>query len=528
MARFTKFVLLCLVLGLGVVAPAQESTVTPNRAWYASTDKERKNDDYLMLKPGETRRVKLSAGYLTRLWSTAFDPTKVTLSLSNGSTFEQYLASRPSTPRVLLKDGRSVVGKFFEKAYTLYPMLHTEFGPNILGEGSELVVTNHLKKENKFYYQVTIAKTQMPVGDPLYGKLAGQVRAGLMGQSTVTQPIEPGQSATWAQGKVPASGAVTLDAMRSLKIELDPPNLEAWRSVRLQAFWDGGDKPNVDVPLLALTSQFFASNPVENGLVKFDGKSLLFKEALTFGNDSRLVLANTGKVAVKATISYQTVKALKSVPLRFCAAYGSAQTQKGKPLKLIDIEGRGSLLGLGMAVAPTPDTQRFSFAYLEGNEIITADGKKFEGTGTEDYFDSAWYFPEKPYSHPYAGMTYKGKEPPKISMYRLMIPDAVPFEKSLSFEMGHGSNNSSNDLEYHWVVFWYQQTPLDFKIEDELKGQWGTSKRELPGGNPGGHDDRHLAPATWGGSAVIIGFAVVFMVLVVFAMQRIFRRSPRP
>jgi hypothetical protein len=65
-------------------------------------------------------------------------------------------------------------------------------------------------------------------------------------------------------------------------------------------------------------------------------------------------------------------------------------------------------------------------------------------------------------------MTYKGQEPPRVSMYRLMIPDAVPFRKSLRFQFERGNGNNSNDLEYSWAAFWYQAPPLQFAIQDAL------------------------------------------------------------
>jgi hypothetical protein len=49
--------------------------------WFASTDPKHKNQDYLLLKPSETRRIPLAAGNLERLWATATEPTKIDLFL---------------------------------------------------------------------------------------------------------------------------------------------------------------------------------------------------------------------------------------------------------------------------------------------------------------------------------------------------------------------------------------------------------------------------------------------------------------
>jgi len=61
-------------------------------------------------------------------------------------------------------------------------------------------------------------------------------------------------------------------------------------------------------------------------------------------------------------------------------------TQRGKPVKLVEIEGDGHYVGVAMGhKARTPGW------FGEGDDIITVDGKlSFLGTGTEDYFSDAW------------------------------------------------------------------------------------------------------------------------------------------
>jgi hypothetical protein len=102
----------------------------PPYKWFASTDPEGKNEDYILLKPGETRRVPLASGKLIRLWSTASQPEKVVLSLSNGPT------------TTLVRDNRALVGELYEKAFTLYPTAGTSPALRDLRGNAALVVTN--------------------------------------------------------------------------------------------------------------------------------------------------------------------------------------------------------------------------------------------------------------------------------------------------------------------------------------------------------------------------------------------------
>lgn len=329
-----------------------KAPLQPPYEWFASTDPKNKNADYIPLKPGETKRVPLKSGTLLRLWSTAFEPDKITMVLQNGGQRVE-----------LLKNNKANYGELYQKAFTLYPTVNTPETVREIKDGAVLIATNHSKSDNKWFYQVTVRNDT-----------AAALPAG--GADTDTKP--------------PSFDPALLDDI------VRAPALE-------------GQK------LLALPP---------------DAKT----------------------------------------PYRLVSAYGSARSVKGQPIPILKVQGEGAFAGLVLDIRPAPDTTRRTFAYLEGNEILIADGKKYEGTGTEDYFNSAWYYPEKSFKRPYHGMVFKGLEPPRVTTYRWMIPDAVPFKKSFEFQLEHGNGNNSNDLEYRWVAFWYQKAPFDFEVKDALSG----------------------------------------------------------
>jgi hypothetical protein len=49
-----------------------------------------------------------------------------------------------------------------------------------------------------------------------------------------------------------------------------------------------------------------------------------------------------------------------------------------------------------------------------------------------------------------------------------MIPDAVPFKKSLRFDFEHGNGNNSADLEWKWTAIWYQKPPIALPQSQEI------------------------------------------------------------
>lgn len=419
--------------------------------WFASTDPRHKNHDYLELKAGETRHIPLAAGRLERLWCTATEPDKVSVELSTGPSGE----GREGNSLVLLDQGRAHAGTFYEKALALYPV-GSAVGLNQLSTGAALIVTNRAADTNKFFYQVAIrpgVKTAVP-----------PPRATAIDRVRQNKQLAAGERWTFFTAQGP-------QIVNEVELVLNPATLDAWRSVRLVERWGSDKQDAVNVPLLAFAAQFFGLQAVDNAVCSFDGKTLRMRAPMPLGGTAggTLSLLNTGSAPVQATVSVSSAKTTGAIPpYSFCAVYGSTRTQRGRPVQMLKASGSGFFIGLALGIEPAPGSPRRLFAYLEGNETITADGKTYEGTGAEDFFDSAWYFPEKPFSQPYYGMTFKHKLPPQVSMYRLMIPDAMPFQKSLTFAFEHGSHNNSDDLLYRWVAFWYQKSPLQFQVADTL------------------------------------------------------------
>ncbi len=95
--------------------------------------------------------------------------------------------------------------------------------------------------------------------------------------------------------------------------------------------------------------------------------------------------------------------------------------------------------------------------FIDGDTMPT-----LHGTGTEDYFNTAWS-PRQEFCTPYHGLPlYSGTEEwpyaGKNSMYRYHIEDPVHFQKSIRVTIEHGhANNLSND--YSSTAYWYQTEP---------------------------------------------------------------------
>ena len=131
---------------------------------------------------------------------------------------------------------------------------------------------------------------------------------------------------------------------------------------------------------------------------------------------------------------------------------------------ILDAEGKGHYVGCHLDVDCF--AREKNDWYGEGDDMIIIDGEpwppRLHGTGTEDYFNTA-YCPKEEFNTPYHGITvYSGTEEwpwkGKSSLYRFHIEDPIYFERSIRVSIEHGhANNLTNDVSS--TAYWYQTEP---------------------------------------------------------------------
>jgi hypothetical protein len=142
--------------------------------------------------------------------------------------------------------------------------------------------------------------------------------------------------------------------------------------------------------------------------------------------------------------------------------------RSGRDYVVLETEGKGHYVGTVLAVR-----SRSPSWFGEGDEKIYIDGESTAsiwGTGTEDYFLSAWGL--KTTSTPYFGTPYFdqwGIVGGHTSAYRWHLHDPIVFSRSIKFTLEHwgwistdenaeGKRHSWNEREddFASVAFWYQ------------------------------------------------------------------------
>ncbi|MDD8027187.1 MAG: DUF2961 domain-containing protein [Acidobacteriota bacterium] len=319
----------------------------------------------------------------------------------------------------------------------------------------------------------------------------------------------------WDNYNVPAGGThVLLDEagpgiITHIWITFLGPEPQGWaprgsadhQEIMLRMYWDGSDRPAVEAPLGDFFANCFGqrSEVISLPVVVEGGDSYNAFWRMPFRKSARIEVENQSDKPL--SLLYFNIDWIKLDDLPKDTPYFHAQYRqeypvaKGRDYVLLETAGKGHYVGTVLAAR-----FRSPAWYGEGDEKITIDGEakpSIWGTGTEDYFLSAWGLQKA--STPYFGVPFYDQRGigGHTSAYRWHIADPVVFNKSVKVTIEHWGwmsedenpeykANSWNEREddYSSVAFWYQTGRPTFAARAP-----GAAERKLPG------LDRVIVPA---------------------------------
>jgi hypothetical protein len=221
--------------------------------------------------------------------------------------------------------------------------------------------------------------------------------------------------------------------IRELSLFVRDPSETALSRARITMRFDG--ETTVDTPL----ADFFGAGPTLTPYdalpftVRADGM-LVCRFAMPFKERAEVVIEGAANAEGALAVVSQP---FTDESLYFHARYrppSVVDSQPPKDLRMIDIEGQGVYAGDVFGIENPNDRW-----WGEGDEKIYLDGETFPsffGTGTEDYYGYAWSTGELFFRALHAqtratGPGFSGS----YSVNRFRTLDAIPFEKSLRFDM---------------------------------------------------------------------------------------------
>lgn len=249
----------------------------------------------------------------------------------------------------------------------------------------------------------------------------------------------------------------------------------------LRITYDGDERPGVEAPV----GDFFACafgkrrEVVSVPVVVEDADSYNCFWRMPFRKSLRMEVVNQSEKNI--SLLYYNVDWIQLDSLPEETPYFYAQYRQeypavgGKDYLILETEGKGHYVGTVLSVRT-----RSPSWFGEGDEKVYIDGEEkasIWGTGTEDYFLSAWGL--KTTSTPYFGTPYFdqwGIVGGHTSAYRWHIADPLVFQKGIKFTIEHfgwispdenpeQKSDSWNEREddYSSVAFWYQSGKPTFR-----------------------------------------------------------------
>ena len=247
-----------------------------------------------------------------------------------------------------------------------------------------------------------------------------------------------------------AGGAIELMSMDGpgavwrLTLHVEPFSQEALQDLWLTAWWDNEETPSVEAPASEFFGSFYIEDSPRSILVGHGCERFYCYFPMPFREEGNLTLENRGDASLDLT--WEVVVADGEYAQnagRFKAVYSEeSPVAHGRDY---GIAMRGDAAGKYVGISHTMRGP-LSRGYLEGDERFYTDGSPspaLYGTGTEDYYNSGWYFMMGTYSRALWGNPTHRVFPnyDMTGTYRLHVGDAVHYLDSVRLGIEHGGSN---------------------------------------------------------------------------------------
>jgi hypothetical protein len=147
---------------------------------------------------------------------------------------------------------------------------------------------------------------------------------------------------------------------------------------------------------------------------------------------------------------------------------------RGRDWVFVDTQGRGVYYGATHSLRGLIASGNRR-SYLEGDERVYVDGSPtpaLHGTGTEDFYESAWYFSDSTtFNMPFSGLAAYELDGDGClfdcsGTFRIFVTDAIPFGSSLRFSIEHGPFDNNAPADYSSTAYWYGQRTYALRQTD--------------------------------------------------------------
>lgn len=247
------------------------------------------------------------------------------------------------------------------------------------------------------------------------------------------------------------------------------------RNLILRAWFDGHKTPDIEAPVADFFGCAYGHKAFNSFFLDQDGGSTFTcKFPMPYKTSARFSIENRNPKTIMLSLSPKFAYApFKPGTEYFHADFNQEITQKGKAHAWLKVAGQA---GHFVGVVQTMQSGQ-TLGFCEGDSQVRVDeqtwGKSsknfpytvvgpWQGTGTEDDFNSAWYFQDGVIARPMNGCLVR-EDLGRIDCYRFFVNDAPAWQDSIDAQIEIGGLNDADGLYYSSVAFWYgagERTPM--------------------------------------------------------------------
>ncbi|TCC27105.1 DUF2961 domain-containing protein [Kribbella speibonae] len=260
--------------------------------------------------------------------------------------------------------------------------------------------------------------------------------------------------------------------------------------VRVQVTIDG--QKRVDAPLGEFFGSGLGENPVRSLFFAMDPDGWYSSWwPMPYAARATVTLVNKTTYPLKGQAEVTSARdARKAADLAtgkigyFTAISARGETTQGSDWTFADVAGRGKFVGVSQTMEGLLADGN-TRGYLEGDERVSVDGERtpaIHGTGTEDYYESGWYFNAGTYSTPFHGNSaHEVRAGDCINecdgAWRLHITDSIGFENQLDFGIEHGQQDDHPAI-YGSTAFLYTASKFGARETDRVDTGSASSRQQ--------------------------------------------------
>jgi hypothetical protein len=430
-------------------------------------------------------------GAIVRFWSTAVYKNA-----------QGNLTSEPSGQlKIFIDDNPTPVidepfTDFFDKHEPFAQPLTDHYGPATISYfpipyAKHCLVTLD-KPQDQFYQIQSIAFPEgtkvKPFALPLTDEEQKALAAASAAWNEAAKPAQDGDvfampMQTIAPGKTAELNLTGPAVVKSLRVVADTDNL-GLRQLVLRAWFDGHKVPDIEAPVADFFGNAYGFPRFKSFFLESHGDGLLLcRFPMPFKNSARFEIENRGAHSIGINLVPEDIAVASPqdgdqrpnadiikdpFPPNteyFHADFNQEITKSGRAHAWLKIAKEpGHFVGVVQTMQGGE-----TLGYCEGDDQVRVDEQKWgaptkdfpdtvvgpwNGTGTEDCFNSAWYFGDGLVSRP-MNATLVREDLGRIDTFRFFVNDAPVWQDSINAQIEHGGTNDGDGLYYSSVAFWY-------------------------------------------------------------------------